>query len=282
MKMKLWKRLLARLLAVALCLCALLVPAAALEMLDADRTGSISVTIRDGGKTVSGGTMTLYQVAQYHQGRFQPTLLFVDSGFDQEALGADMASDLADFALEQGLVGVTKTIDGQGTLSFAELPLGVFLLVQQEAAPGYRTLAPFLVTVPMESDGGYLYDVDASPKVDPSPVAPPGPSGGPTPTSTPTPTPTPSTTPEPTPDHSPEPSPSGSPEPSPEESPEPSPGETTSPAPSDSPQVTPPTDTTGSRLPNTGQLKWPIPVLAILGMVFFGLGWYLRQKHRES
>lgn len=30
-----------------------------------------------------------------------------------------------------------------------------------------------------------------------------------------------------------------------------------------------------TRLPQTGQLSWPIPVMAISGMVFFGLGWWL-------
>ena len=135
MRNKPWKRLFALLLA-ALCLGALRMPAAAIEMPDPDRSGSISVTIRDDGQAVSGGTMTLYQVAQYHQGHFQPTLLFEDSGFDQADLSADMASDLADFASEQELVGVTKTIGEDGAVSFWKLPLGVYLLVQQTAAPG--------------------------------------------------------------------------------------------------------------------------------------------------
>lgn len=29
-------------------------------------------------------------------------------------------------------------------------------------------------------------------------------------------------------------------------------------------------------LPDTGQLNWPIPVLVVLGLILFSLGWVLR------
>ena len=32
----------------------------------------------------------------------------------------------------------------------------------------------------------------------------------------------------------------------------------------------------GSVLPQTGQLKWPIPPLTIAGLLLFSLGWYLK------
>lgn len=39
----------------------------------------------------------------------------------------------------------------------------------------------------------------------------------------------------------------------------------------------------GSRLPQTGQLNWPVPVLAVSGLVVFSLGWWLsREKHEED
>ena len=45
------------------------------------------------------------------------------------------------------------------------------------------------------------------------------------------------------------------------------------PAPSTSPRPTnPPED---SRLPQTGQLKWPVPVLAVAGLALFAAGWVL-------
>ena len=92
----------------------------------------------------------------------------------------------------------------------------MYLLVQNQAAEGYQAAAPFLVSVPMNEDGTYIYDVDASPKVEL--------------TKAPQPTPTPK----------------------------------------------PPT------LAQTGQLNWPVPVLAIIGLCLFSLGWLLRFGRKKD
>lgn len=46
----------------------------------------------------------------------------------------------------------------------------------------------------------------------------------------------------------------------------------------ETPPTEPTTPPTTPKLPQTGQLVWPIPVLAALGLLFFSLGWYLRQE----
>lgn len=281
MKKNLWRRLLPLMLMV-LYLSAMLIPVSALEI-DTNRKGSISVTIRDGDKPVPGGVMMLYQVAQYYQGSFQATLLFQDSGFDAGRLDSDMAAALAQFASENALTGVAMKIDDTATAAFSQLELGVYLLVQQEAASGYALAAPFLVTVPMQEDGGYVYEVDASPKVVPVPV--PSNEPGPDPSTSPSTSPQPST--EPSTQPSTQPSIEPSTQPSAQPSTEPSTGPSTEPStqpstsPSQFPTVSLDPGTPGGKLPNTGQLNWPIPVLAVLGMLLFGFGWYQWQKRRE-
>lgn len=44
----------------------------------------------------------------------------------------------------------------------------------------------------------------------------------------------------------------------------------------------PPTGTTPTKLPQTGQLSWPIPVLASGGMLLFALGWWLCFRRKED
>ncbi|MCD7821787.1 MAG: hypothetical protein LUG64_06230, partial [Clostridiales bacterium] len=39
--------------------------------------------------------------------------------------------------------------------------------------------------------------------------------------------------------------------------------------------------TTSSKLPQTGQLNWPVPVLAVSGVVLFALGWGLSRSGRK-
>ena len=38
----------------------------------------------------------------------------------------------------------------------------------------------------------------------------------------------------------------------------------------------------GNRLPQTGQLKWPVPVLAVSGMVLFAVGLWLTRRNRHE
>lgn len=49
-----------------------------------------------------------------------------------------------------------------------------------------------------------------------------------------------------------------------------------SPSPSVSPSPSPSPGTSETKLPQTGQLNWPIPVLAVIGLGMFSLGWNLR------
>lgn len=288
----------------ALLVCMFIVPGAAASLPDAAKEGSITVNI-----DVSG-TMSLYQVAQYNADthKYQTTLLFKNSGFDQEHLTADDAAAMLAFiqSLKDtpgALSGTVKEI-ANGYVRFTGLPLGIYLLVH-EGPSGAPEALPFFVTIPMREDGAYVYDVAADGKariVTPTP-APPTPT--PTPSTSPPESPSP-TEPEPTEPEPTEPEPT-EPEPTEPEPTEPEPTEpdedfphpddpfpdipdpdTPEPLPSP-PELSPePSDSvSGSalnssawKLPNTGQLNWPIPVLVVLGLILFGFGWYLHQSRR--
>lgn len=36
-----------------------------------------------------------------------------------------------------------------------------------------------------------------------------------------------------------------------------------------------------TKLPQTGQLNWPIPIMAIIGLILFTIGWYIRFAKKE-
>lgn len=54
------------------------------------------------------------------------------------------------------------------------------------------------------------------------------------------------------------------------------------PAPDIIPEETEPTAPPPPKLPQTGQLEWPIPILLCAGMAFFGLGWWLCFNSRKD
>jgi len=167
--MKMLKCLSAILLAVLLCGAPM--TARAHEVPDTTKEGSITVTMRYAGNPVAGGSLTLYRVGEVQENngdyRFVLTGDFVDSRVQlTDITSPALASQLAQFAASKNLVGQTENIDDKGTVTFTKLELGLYLLVENTAATGYNKAAPFLVSVPMNDKGVYVYDVNATPKVD--------------------------------------------------------------------------------------------------------------------
>lgn len=187
--------------------------------IDYGRTGSIIVTMEYEGEPVGGGTMTLFHVAvpvwQEDLYVFEYTEDFTDCLLPLDELGTqDTANGFVEYAIDHDLLGKKKTINDDGEVHFENLEMGLYLLVQEEAAEGYFAASPFLISVPMDVGDEWIYDVDASPKValEREPVLP---------------------------------------------------------------QIPP-------DIPQTGQLKWPIPVLIVSGLALFAIGWALSFAGRKK
>lgn len=218
---------------------------AAEEFPDLGRNGSISVTMKDTqtGQIVPGGSIMLIQVADAVKEdadyRFQYTAEFDGCRFRlDEIQSEELAVNLAEYADKKGITGTVREIASDGTVSFGNLQTGLYLLVQQTAAQGYNAVTPFLVSVPMQAaDGsGWVYDVDAGPKVELTKTQ--------------------------TPDNPDDPN---------------NPDNPNDPNKPDTPGSKPYTPII-ERLPQTGQLNWPIPVMTIAGLLLLALGWKMRQE----
>lgn len=282
------KQLAALLLAVALAAaCAAPAFAAATAAsIELTRKGSITVTLRDSesGSAVSGGKLTLYQVASISRQNGNLSYDYTN-GFENcgVSLGDLSESDLArtlDDKRPADSKGETLTVDTNGKAVFSRLPLGLYLVVQSTASTGYEKINPFLVSVPLVEEDTYLYDVDALPKVGTlTPTTPPDvPEEPDKPTEPEKPT-TPENPDRPeTPDIPEEPgknTPPGADNPDdwvlngrPDKNAAPNPGN-----PDDWVLNGRPT------LPQTGQLNWPIPVLTAAGTCLIAAGILLRKKH---
>lgn len=150
-------------------LCTFSLTVCAHEVPDESRLGSVSVSMTYQGEPICGGTLTAYRVAQVktHDGDyfFEYTADFAECTIPLEELeSAELADELARIAKEKALTGTTVAVDAEGKAKFADLELGVYLVVQEEAAEGFKKINPFLVSVPQNEDGRYVYDVDTAPK----------------------------------------------------------------------------------------------------------------------
>ena len=146
-------------------------PAFALEVVDLSRTGSIKVSLYDSetSEAVGGGTLTLYRVAKVKKDNanlsFVYTNGFEDCGVELGDLSeGELAGRLAE-KIAATAESTTVEISDLGVAEFGDLEVGLYLVVQTTAAENYNVINPFLVSVPIQENGSYVYDVDALPKV---------------------------------------------------------------------------------------------------------------------
>ena len=150
-------------------------PAFALEVVDLSRTGSIKVSLYDSetSEAVGGGTLTLYRVAKVQKDNANLSFVYTN-GFEDcgVELGDLSEGELAGWLAEKIAAtaeSATVEISDLGTAEFGDLEVGLYLVVQTTAAENYNVINPFLVSVPIQENGSYVYDVDALPKVGMSP-----------------------------------------------------------------------------------------------------------------
>lgn len=151
---------------------------------DVTRTDcSITVTMLYQGSPVSGGSLTLYKVGEIFEDDGNYSFVPVAALQSRISEFADiqspeLAQTLADYAKEKIVPAITtKLIGTDGTVTFSNLGVGLYLLVQQTAATGYEKASPFLVSVPYLENDQYIYHVASTPKTglerDVKPTLPP-------------------------------------------------------------------------------------------------------------
>lgn len=135
------------------------------------KTGSVSVTLKDKDTAVSGAEITLYHVALAEKIENALCFVYTDGfkgfGGSPEALTDEAAVwRLVDYTVKNHLSGQSAKTDENGTVSFQNLPLGLYLAVQTGSVQGYLDCTPFLVALPTGEADGWVYDIDATPKTD--------------------------------------------------------------------------------------------------------------------
>lgn len=150
-------------------LCITPLTAYAHEMPDENRKGTITVEMEYGGKAVTGGTLTAYRVAQIqvYDGNcsFAKTdAMAAFTGSYDDIGSASLAENIAAFVKENQILAYAMAKNKSGKAVFTDLESGLYLIVQTEASEGYEPLKPFLVSVPMNASGHYVYEINAEGK----------------------------------------------------------------------------------------------------------------------
>lgn len=181
------KKAAAAILGAALMLTSLSVPAFAAEtadpVIDTTRMGSITINKYEGkkddtSKPLEGVEFTIYQIGKFEQKEGTSTELKITSLVaGVEDINSETKYEDIKTAVDQAIAGGTLKASGTGTtqlngdqkasVTFSDLKLGVYLVVETDAPPQVvDRSANFLVSVPMmNTEGtGWNYDIEANPK----------------------------------------------------------------------------------------------------------------------
>ena len=160
---------------IILCVTALLMLTCSLSVFaqdfDPEKTGCISVTLTEQYKKepIVGAELSVYYVATVRRNTngnlsYKYTDTFQDSGID--IADPALATKLEAFVLEHNVPSVKITTNENGTATCKDLALGLYFIRQVSAKEGFAPCTPFVVTLPGTNADGYVYEVNASPKTE--------------------------------------------------------------------------------------------------------------------
>ena len=141
------------------------------EEFDPEKTGSVSVTLTEQyEKTpIAGAQLRIYYIATVGANaegnlHYAYTPAFAQCGIALD--DPDLAAKLDAYLTENEVAAPALLTDGQGTAVWTDLPLGLYFIRQTNAVEGFAPCTPFLVTVPFQNADGYVYAVNATPKTE--------------------------------------------------------------------------------------------------------------------
>ena len=141
------------------------------QQFDHNEKGSISITLasKNPQQPIAGAELSVYYVATVGINtdgnlNYIYTGDFAECGFSLD--DSALAEKLNTYVSTKTLTSLKVKTDSQGKASCSNLPLGLYFVKQTGEAEGFAPCTPFLVTLPMKTDSGYQYHVDASPKTD--------------------------------------------------------------------------------------------------------------------
>ena len=160
---------------ITLCVTALLILTCSLTVFaqdfDPEKTGAISVTLTEqyDREPIVGAELSVYYVATVHMNtngnlNYVYTDSFENSGIDMD--DPSLATKLDAFVLAHNISSIKITTDKNGTATCKDLALGLYFIRQTGAVEGFAPCTPFMVTIPGMNADGYVYEVNASPKTE--------------------------------------------------------------------------------------------------------------------
>lgn len=166
-----------RIMRLALFICALSMLLCPLQGMAAE-SGSVSISCRDGDSALEGAAFELFFAAEYTDGEYRLCGEFADLPVEMDFSSSEALARFAETL--EGLVDLNEitadfegVTDGEGTLSFTELRKGMYLLRGGSHRQNGKiyTVKPVVIFIPAwdEAEESWVYDITLSPKWESAP-----------------------------------------------------------------------------------------------------------------
>ena len=141
------------------------------EEFDLEKTGSIYVTLIEEtqNEPIVGAELSVYYVATVVEDEEGNLIYDYTDAFKQLDIAlndAMLVTKLDEFVSQYPVPSTKMTTNTDGMALCKELPIGLYFVKQTGVEEGFELCTPFLVTVPNEEGGEYFYEVNASPKAE--------------------------------------------------------------------------------------------------------------------
>lgn len=141
------------------------------NLIDFSKKGSIAITLKESESKapISGVEITIYKVASMDIKDNNLIFNYVN-GFENCNVSLDnlnnenLASSLEKCMVASSALKFTETTSTNGTVSFNNLDLGIYQVIQTKEKEGYSKIASFLVMIPENINNKWTYDIIAEPK----------------------------------------------------------------------------------------------------------------------
>ena len=133
--------------------------------------GSISVQLMDNltNTPITGAQLSAYHVATVKLNGYGNLDYIYTTDFENCGVSlndSSLATKLESYVDTRSISALQTVTDSQGNATFSNLPLGLYFIKQTNSVPGYAPCNAFMVTVPYKNGNDYIYNVNASPKTD--------------------------------------------------------------------------------------------------------------------
>ena len=139
------------------------------NIVDFSRKGSITVTlINEEVNYVEGANIKIYKLADAYSNNSNLDFDYhEDLKICENAIKENKFNNVTLECIYNSSVESKELItNSKGKVIFEGLDLGLYLIEQTNKVDGYSKIEPFLMYIPVNENNGWIYEVDAEPKVD--------------------------------------------------------------------------------------------------------------------